>query len=147
MQVNSISTIDRDAVKHFCARWKIRELDLFGSILRDDFGPDSDVDFLVTFEDAAHWTLLDMVQMEDELASIVGRAVELVSKSAIEQSPNWRRKERILNSAQPFQSLSQESACLTPGESGNIGRNDTASSPLSPGVKVNPLGSYEHLNL
>ena len=84
----------------FCRRWKISELALFGSVLRSDFGPDSDIDVLVTFEADARWSLLDHIQMEEELSSILGRKVDLISKRAVERSENWIRRQEILHTAQ-----------------------------------------------
>jgi predicted nucleotidyltransferase len=84
----------------FCRRWQITELALFGSVLRDDFRPDSDVDVLVTFAPAADWSLLDHIRMEQELASLVNREVNLVSRRAIDRSQNWIRRREILESAQ-----------------------------------------------
>ena len=92
--------IPRDRIEAFCRRWKIVELSLFGSALRDDYGPDSDVDVLVSFAPDANWTLFDLVHMEDELAHIFRRNVDLVLKSGIERSENWIRKRAILESAQ-----------------------------------------------
>ena len=86
------------ALEAFCRRWKIREVALFGSALRDDFGPDSDVDLLVSFEKDAGWTLLDFVDMEDELATIFGRKVDLVEREAVEESRNYLRRQSILGS-------------------------------------------------
>ena len=83
----------------FCQRWKIVQLELFGSILRNDFGPHSDVDFLVTFATDARWSLLDLVQAEEELSNIVGRPVDLVERGPVEQSHNWIRRRAILDSA------------------------------------------------
>lgn len=77
----------------FCRRWKIEELSLFGSVLRDDFSPVSDVDVLVTFEAEAHWSGFDWVDMTDELEAVFGRKVDLVEKSAIS---NPFRRYRIL---------------------------------------------------
>lgn len=71
-------------IAEFCRRWDISALALFGSVLRPDFRPDSDVDILVTFADESHWTLLDCVRMEQELAGICGRPVDLVSRRAVE---------------------------------------------------------------
>ena len=88
-----------DALVDYCRRWKINKLEVFGSILRDDFGPESDVDFLVTFDPAARWTLFDWVHVQDELASVVGRPVDLVSRRPIERSENWIRRRSILDSA------------------------------------------------
>lgn len=84
----------------FCKRWRIRELALFGSALRDDFRPDSDLDILVTFTPDADWGLLDHVQMQLELEKLFGRSVDLISKRALEHSTNWVRREGILKTAQ-----------------------------------------------
>ena len=88
-------------IADFCRRWTIAELALFGSVLREDFVPDSDVDVLVTFAPDAEWTLLDHVQMEEELAALLGRAVDLVSRRGLERSENWIRRNEILTTAQP----------------------------------------------
>jgi hypothetical protein len=87
-------------IADFCRRWRIIELALFGSVLRDDFQPDSDVDVLVAFAPGASWSLLDHVQMEQELSAILGRGVDLVSKRAVERSTNWIRRQAILGSAE-----------------------------------------------
>ncbi len=94
--------IPKKAVADFCRRWDISELALFGSVLRSDFRPDSDVDVLVSFGPDAHWTLLDCVRMEQELAGIFGRTVDLVSRRAVEQSSNPIRRRQILESAEPL---------------------------------------------
>ena len=91
--------IPKKAVADFCRRWNISELALFGSVLRPDFRPDSDVDILVTFPPQAPWTLLDWVQMEQELAGILGRCVDLIGRRAVEQSTNAIRRRQILESA------------------------------------------------
>jgi len=85
--------IPDDKISDFCHRWKITELALFGSILRDDFGPDSDVDVLVSFTDDAGWSLFDLVDMIDELKAIFGREVDLVEKKALR---NPFRRQTIL---------------------------------------------------
>ncbi|HET6455354.1 MAG TPA: nucleotidyltransferase family protein [Armatimonadota bacterium] len=92
--------IDRDRIVEYCRKWKIIEFALFGSVLRPDFGPDSDVDVLVSFDPDAHWTLFDLVHMEDELAQILGRKVDLVSRRGIESSANYIRRKAILSSAE-----------------------------------------------
>lgn len=92
--------IRSDVVGGFCRRWKIRTLAVFGSALRDDFGPDSDVDVLVTFELFADWSLLDHMQMQEELEALLGRKVDLVNRRAVERSPNWIRRKAILGSAE-----------------------------------------------
>ena len=93
-------TLPMERIVEFCHRWKIHELALFGSFLRDDFRPDSDMDFLYTFVDGAPWTLFDLVTMDQELAAIVGRDVDLVDRTSIEQSENWIRRRAILGTAE-----------------------------------------------
>lgn len=95
-------SLNQAAIAAFCQKWKIAELDLFGSVLREDFRPDSDVDLLVTFVPEAAWSLLDRATMADELALIVGRKVDLVNRKALERSRNWLRKKAILESAEPL---------------------------------------------
>ena len=86
-------------INKFCETWKIKELALFGSVLRDDFRPDSDIDVLVTFSPNANWSLFDHVKMQQELANILERQVDLVSKQAIKRSHNWIRRREILETA------------------------------------------------
>lgn len=95
----SLLKLSREELEEFCRRWKIRELCLFGSVLREDFRPDSDVDFLVRFAPDAEWSLFDHARMERELEELLGRKVDLVSREAIEQSPNWIRRREILQTA------------------------------------------------
>jgi predicted nucleotidyltransferase len=92
--------ISDDVLADFCRRWGVTELALFGSVLRDDFRPESDVDVLVTFGPAAHPGLFDLVDMQDELARILGRKVDLVSRRGVEQSRNHLRRTAILSSAE-----------------------------------------------
>ncbi|MBI3610900.1 MAG: nucleotidyltransferase family protein [Nitrospirae bacterium] len=94
--------IDRNKIADFCCKWKIAEFALFGSVLRNDFRPDSDVDVLVAFKPDAEWSLLDHVKMEEELAAILNRKVDLVSRRAIECSENWIRRKAILETAESF---------------------------------------------
>lgn len=93
--------VDRERIEAFCRKWKIAELSLFGSVLRPwGFRPDSDVDFLATFEPENGWSLFDHIRMEEELAEIVGRRVEILTRPSIERSHNWIRRRNILDSAQ-----------------------------------------------
>lgn len=92
--------IPADGIAAFCERWQVTELALFGSVLRDDFGPESDIDMLVSFEDSARHTLFDMVRMEQELKTLFGREVDLVSRRGIERSSNQLRREAILEAAE-----------------------------------------------
>jgi uncharacterized protein len=85
--------VDEDAIADFCRRWKITELSLFGSVLRDDFGPQSDVDVLVVFEPDAPWSYWDWAAMTGELEAIFARPVDLVEKRSI---VNPYRRHHIL---------------------------------------------------
>ena len=89
-----------EKIQHFCHRWHIIEFALFGSVLRDDFGPDSDIDVLVTFDARFQRGLAETLQMRQELQTLFGRPVDLIIKAAIERSENWLRRQHILESAQ-----------------------------------------------
>jgi predicted nucleotidyltransferase len=91
--------IPKAQLAEFCKRWNISEFAIFGSALRADFGPDSDVDVLVSFAPQAHVTLFDMVHMQDELKVIFGRDVDLVSRRGVENSRNYLRRKLILESS------------------------------------------------
>jgi predicted nucleotidyltransferase len=89
-----------ETIAAFCRKWRIRELSLFGSALRDDFRGDSDVDLLVVYEDPHRdfgpW-LRDLSAIEEELKSLFGRDVDLVERSVVERSENYIRRREILS--------------------------------------------------
>ncbi len=88
------------AIGEICRRFGVAELAVFGSALREDFGPDSDVDFLVVFEndDCGPW-LSKFTELEEALTELLGRDVDVVDKRAVENSENYIRREHILQSA------------------------------------------------
>jgi predicted nucleotidyltransferase len=88
-----------DQIADFCRRWNITELALFGSVLRDDFRPESDVDVLVTFAPDARHSLRNLLKMQDEIEAVFGRAVDLLDRESIEQSRNYIRRREILRTA------------------------------------------------
>lgn len=88
-----------EAIIKFCHKWQVVEFALFGSILRDDFHADSDVDILISFSPEAKRGLTETIQMRDELEAIFNRPVDLIVKAAIELSQNWLRRKNILESA------------------------------------------------
>ena len=98
--MNAHIDIPPDKIAAFCKRWRVREVALFGSVLREDFGPDSDIDVLVRFDSQARHTLLDIAQMENELSRMLGREVDLIERTAVEQSRNYIRRKAILDSAE-----------------------------------------------
>ena len=83
--------VPREKIEAFCRRWKVIEFSLFGSVLREDFGPGSDVDVLVTFAPDARHSLFDIVDMRDELKEVFGRNVDLVEEPLLENP--FRRRE------------------------------------------------------
>lgn len=92
--------ISRDKIAEFCRRWKITELALFGSVLRDDFRPDSDIDVLVTFAPDSTRRFYDLIDMKEELERMLGRKVDLVEKRLVESSENYIRRRHILSHAE-----------------------------------------------
>jgi uncharacterized protein len=90
--------ITSEQLAEFCQRWQVAELALFGSILRDDFDADSDIDMLITFALGSRISLVDLVNMEYELGEYCHRKVDLLTKRSVIESPNWIRRTSILNS-------------------------------------------------
>lgn len=86
-------------IQELCQRWPIRELALFGSALRSDFRTDSDVDILVEFFPDARISLLDLIELQFQFSELLDRKVDLVEKQTIVNSPNWIRRNEILNTA------------------------------------------------
>jgi predicted nucleotidyltransferase len=103
-----------------CRKWQIRELSLFGSALRDDFNPDSDIDLLVTFEPEAHWSLFDFIDLQDELARLFQRRVEWSANGAcgilIAGGRSWDTTGRM----QPDQRMPPTWTCWTLPQRGPI---------------------------
>lgn len=100
--MNKHIVLPKEQIAEFCRRWRIEELSIFGSALREDFRPDSDVDVLVRFSPEARWGLFDLMRMEEELKTIFGREVDLVERSAVEHSRNYVRRKAILNNLEPI---------------------------------------------
>ncbi len=93
----SLDAGTRSRLVELCHRWQIAELALFGSVLRDDFQPESDVDVLVTFAPQATWSLWDFLDLEEELSRLLGREVDLVSRGSLR---NPIRRREILGTRQ-----------------------------------------------
>jgi uncharacterized protein len=89
-----------DEIGEFCRRWKLVELSVFGSILRDDFRPDSDVDVLVRFEPAARPSLLTLGQMKKELSELFGRDVDLLEEGGVREMTNPYFRQEILRTSE-----------------------------------------------
>lgn len=92
--------IPQDEIEAFCERRKITEFALFGSVLRDDFSEESDIDVLVIFAEDVHYTFFHLVDMVDELEVIFGRKVDLLTRKGVESSLNYIRRKEILSTAE-----------------------------------------------
>ena len=90
---------DPEALRIFCEKWGVAELAVFGSVLRDDFRPDSDIDFLVTWAPGRRPRLFAMFEMKDELVALLGREVDLAQRQVVEADFNEIRRRNILESA------------------------------------------------
>ncbi len=89
-----------EEIAEFCQRHFIQELAVFGSVLRDDFKPESDIDFLVSVLPEVSIGLNYLETVETELKEMVNREIDLIFKKNLERSENWIRKNNILNSAE-----------------------------------------------
>ncbi len=93
--------LPNDRIASLCEKYQVEELSVYGSVLRDDFGPDSGVDFLVVYKDgdAGPW-MSKVFDLEKDLTSLLGRKVEVATRGGVEQSANWMTQRAILDSAQ-----------------------------------------------
>jgi predicted nucleotidyltransferase len=89
--------VPMEKIAEFCRKWKIGRFSLFGSVLREDFGPESDMDVLVSVQPDSTWDLLDLVDMRDELVALFGREVDLVEEEGLR---NPFRRSSILSTRQ-----------------------------------------------
>jgi predicted nucleotidyltransferase len=90
-------TLPRKKIEEFCKRWSVIEFSVFGSVLREDFRPDSDIDVLVSIDPRAHIGLFEIAQMQIELEALFKRPVDLVEKEGL---INPYRRSEILSTAQ-----------------------------------------------
>ena len=97
--MNAKIEISRDAIAAFCQRNHIRRMAFFGSVLRDDFGPESDVDVLVEFE-PGRTPGFAFIDMQDQLSAILGREADMHTFEAIESKQNWLLRAEIVGSAE-----------------------------------------------
>ncbi len=97
--MNPRLNITDDQLAAFCRRWRIAEVWLFGSVLRDDFTANSDIDVLVELEPGARFSTFDQATARQELAELLGRRVDLFTKRSVEASPKPAIRHEILSSA------------------------------------------------
>ena len=91
--------IDDQALGAFCDKWGVAELAVFGSALRADFRPDSDIDFLVTWLPGVRRSWHDIFTMRQELEAMFGREAGIAQRHVVERDPNPFRRRNILGSA------------------------------------------------
>jgi predicted nucleotidyltransferase len=96
MTVEEKLRVSKGSIAEFCRKWKITEFALFGSVLRGDFSPDSDVDVLVTFHSSADCDYEHLLRMKEELERLFERPVDLLQRQQIENSDNYIRRKHIL---------------------------------------------------
>lgn len=94
--------VDPEAMREFGRRWKLAEIGVFGSAVRGELGPDSDVDFLVSYDADAEWDLFDLMDMADELGHMIGRRADVLTRDAVERCDNVRLRRAILSSVEPL---------------------------------------------
>lgn len=99
MQYHDLNIPD-DKIASLCKQWRIIELALFGSAVRNELRPDSDIDMLVTFEEGAEPTLFDMSRLSRELSELLDRDVDVLTRRAVQESRNPYRRREILDTAE-----------------------------------------------
>jgi predicted nucleotidyltransferase len=99
----------------FCKRWEVVEFALFGSAVREDFSPQSDIDVLVSFAPQSDWGLFEHIQMKQELKELFGREVDLVTRRALEQSRNALLRSEILSTMKLLYPEHESARCLSIG--------------------------------
>ncbi|WP_203457583.1 nucleotidyltransferase family protein [Gloeothece citriformis] len=101
-QIYQRLNIPPETLANFCQKNQIRELSLFGSVLREDFNENSDIDLLVVFDsDVTNpMSLMDLVKIQYELEDLIQRKIDLIEKRSVIDSHNWIRRQNILNTAQ-----------------------------------------------
>ena len=96
-------SIDEFALRCLCEQWKVKSLEVFGSVLREDWDPEkSDVDFMVEYQPHARISYFDRMHMRAELEELLGFPVDLLRRRVVEKDPNPYRKDPILREAEPI---------------------------------------------
>jgi uncharacterized protein len=98
---NRHEPVPEETIQDFCRRWKLTAFRFYGSITRDDFRPDSDIDVMVEFEPDAKTSFSDLIDMQEELESLLGRKVDLTDRYTVERSENYIRRKGILSGKPP----------------------------------------------
>ncbi len=124
-------TLPNERIARLCQKYQVEELSVYGSVLRDDFGPDSDVDFLVVFKDgdAGPW-MSKVFDLERDLTALLGRRAEVATKRGVEQSANWLTRPAILDSAQVVYRALDETAASPGGAERDFAERASEISPL-----------------
>jgi predicted nucleotidyltransferase len=95
----ALHRLSQETLADFARRWDLLELAVFGSVLRDDFGAESDIDVLVTFRPGHKRTVFDHLRMEEELSRLLARRVEITSRGALDEGVHPQIRDEILGTA------------------------------------------------
>jgi len=98
---NHYLSVPEDRIRAFCMKWKIRNFRFYGSIMRNDFRPDSDIDVMVEFIPDAHTTFFDLSSMQAELETLLDRKVDLADRCSVDKSQNYIRRKGMLSGKPP----------------------------------------------
>jgi len=93
--------IPEETIRVFCKKWNVRSFCFYGSIMRDDFRPDSDIDVMIDFSPNAEVSLRNMSAMQEELEALFSRKVDLADRTSVEQSENYIRRKSMLSGKPP----------------------------------------------
>lgn len=93
-------SIEKNLMDNFCQQWKLAQLAVFGSVLRDDFKADSDIDFLVALNDDFQLNFSDFLALEDQLKNLLKRDVDIIFQKDLDRSENWIRRQHIFETAE-----------------------------------------------
>jgi len=99
---NRYIPVPEETIRDFCKKWHIRSFQFFGSIVRDDFRPDSDIDVMVVYEDGFGNSFTDICTMQEELEANFGRKVDLADRRTVEQGENYIRRNGMLTGKPPL---------------------------------------------
>ena len=95
-------SVPEDTIRAFCRKWSVMTFRFYGSIMRDDFRPDSDVDVMIEFSPAAKISFFEMSTMQEELEAIFCRKVDLADRRSVDQSENYIRRKGMLHGKPPL---------------------------------------------
>lgn len=98
---NRHQSVPEDVIRDFCRKWNLKSFRFYGSIMRDDFRPDSDIDVMVEFSPDAKPSFFDISTMQEELEALLCRKVDLADRRSVDRSENYIRRKGMLSGKPP----------------------------------------------